>query len=199
MSIPPLALLIADLQQRVRDNAKDIPASIGFVAATLASVPAVWGLSGAVWDLGISSVDIRTVSGINAGEDGECDIAQSAEALRALPPGIVVSPSNSGAEILRFTAHRVLAAPYHRNQGGMLTELHIGMAKPDEALAFIKGAGVTIVAFCKGDPSTSQLIGLKKDGLYAALVRGEVPAYLVPVGDERAGLRLYRVNADASN
>ncbi|SFA94133.1 hypothetical protein SAMN03159496_01068 [Rhizobium sp. NFR07] len=199
MSIPPLALLIADLQQRVRDNSRDIPATIGFALVTLGSVPAVWAVSGAVWDLGLNSVDITTVSSINAGEDGECDIAQSAEALRALPPGVVVSPSNSGAEILRFTRHRVLAAPYHRNQGGMLTELHIGMAKPREALAFIKGAGVTIIAFCKGDPSTSNLIELKNDGLYAALAKGEIPAYLTLVGEERAGLRLYRVNPDAPN
>jgi hypothetical protein len=196
VSIPPLALLIADLQLRVRQNARDIPASIAFVLATLGSVPAVWAFSGAVWELGLNSVDISKVSGIDAGEEGECDIAANGDALRALPAGIVASASNSGAEILRYTKHRVLAAPYHRNQGGMLTELHIGMAEPDEALAFIKGSGVTIIAFCKGDPSTAQLIDLKKDGLYAALARGEVPAYLTPAGGDK-GLALYTVNPDA--
>jgi hypothetical protein len=195
-SIPPLALLIADLQQRVRQNTRDIPASIAFVLATLGSVPAVWAFSGAMWDLGANSVDITKVAGIDAGSGGECDVAASANALRALPVGIVASASNSGADILRYTRHRVLSAPYHRNQGGMLTELHIGMAKPDEALAFIKGSGVTIVAFCKGDPSTAQLIDLKKDGLYAALAKGEVPAYLTPAGGDK-GLTLYTVNPDA--
>jgi hypothetical protein len=198
MSIPPLALLIADLQLRVRRNPKDIPATIGFVLATLGSVPAAWAFTGAVWEVGLNSVDMNTLTGVNEDKDGECDISKSAEALRALPLGVIAAPSNSGAEILRYSGHRALSAPYHRNQGGMLTELHIGMAKPDEALAFLKGAGVTAIAFCRHDPGTQQLIELRKDGLYAALGRGEVPVYLTPRGVEQAGLQLYVVNANAS-
>jgi hypothetical protein len=199
LSIPPLALLIADLQLRVRRNSRDVMASIGFALATLGSAPVVWAFAGAVWDLGVNSVDVTTVAGISADEDGECDVAEGAEALRALPPGVVVAPSNSGADILRFTRHRVLAAPYHRNQGGMLTELRIGMAKPEEALALLKGAEVTVLAFCKGDPATVQLIELRKDGLYAGLAKGEVPAYLTQVGVEHAGWRLYTVNQNVAD
>jgi hypothetical protein len=62
----------------------------------------------------------------------------------------------------------------------MLTELHIGLAEPKEAEAFMRGAGVTAVAFCNEDPSTEQLAKLKPDGLYAQLAKGNVPNYLQP-------------------
>jgi hypothetical protein len=34
---------------------------------------------------------------------------------------------------------------------------------------------------------------MKKDGLYAALGRGEVPDFLQPQGDEVDGFRIFRV------
>lgn len=184
LSIPPLALLIADLQKKARENPKGLFVNLGFVAATLASVPAVWALSGVVWEKGIASASTEVLSMENPLADDECGDAQDMAALRSLPPGTIAAPSNRGAGILRFTQHRVLSAPYHRNQGGMLAELHIGMASPKDALALLRQAGVTAVAFCRNDPQTDNLIGLNADGLYASLARGEVPAYLSPVRSE---------------
>jgi hypothetical protein len=48
-------------------------------------------------------------------------------AIGGLPPGLVAAPSDVGVSILRFTGNSILSAPYHRNQGGMLTEMHIGL------------------------------------------------------------------------
>ncbi len=193
LSIPPLALLIADLQKKARENPKSLFVNLGFVVATLASVPAVWGLSGVVWKDGIASASMDVLSMDNGQASDECGDAQDMAALRSLTPGTIAAPSNRGAGILRFTGHRVLSAPYHRNQGGMLAELHIGMAKPEDALALLREAGVTVVAFCRNDPQTENLIGLNADGLYASLARGEVPAYLSPV---RSGgkFQLFTVN-----
>ncbi len=181
LSIPPLALLIGDLQQKARERPKSLFINLGFVAATLASVPAVWGLSGVVWKKGITSASTDVLSTQTAETDDQCGDAEDMAALRGLPPGTIAAPSNRGAGILRFTQHRVLSAPYHRNQGGMLAELHIGMATPADALSLLKQAGVTAVAFCRHDPQTENLIELNGNGLYASLARGEVPAYLAPV------------------
>ena len=103
------------------------------------------------------------------------------QALAREPAGVVAGPSNLGAHILRFTPHRVLSAPYHRNQGGMLTELHAAMATPGDAVKFLRGAGVTVIAFCKSDPQIRTLAKVAPDGLYAELDRGIVPAWLEPV------------------
>jgi hypothetical protein len=76
----------------------------------------------------------------------------------------------------------------------MLTELHIGLATPADAQAFLRGAGVTVLAYCKSDPQTQTMMGMKKDSLYAALGRGEVPAYLQPIGGgEVDGFRFFGV------
>jgi hypothetical protein len=193
LSIPPLALLIADLQKKARDNPKSISINLGFVLATLASVPVVWGLGGVIMKQGFGATSMDVLATENAGEDNTCGDAQDMVALRSLPPGMIAAPSNRGAGILRFTQHRVLAAPYHRNQGGMLAELHIGMAKPDDALALLKNAGVTALAFCRNDPQTENLIELYRDGLYASLARGELPAYLSPVRSD-GKFQLFVVN-----
>lgn len=181
LSIPPLALLIADLQKLARENQKSLVINLGFVAATLASVPAVWGVGGVIWKKGPASASADVMSMGDTQAADECGAAEDMAALRSLPPGTIAAPSNRGAGMLRFTQHRVLSAPYHRNQGGMLAELHIGMAKPEEALPLLKRTGVTVVAFCKSDPQTENLIQMHSDGLYASLARGTVPAYLSPV------------------
>jgi hypothetical protein len=195
--IPPLALLIADLQKKARENPKSLLVNLGFVVATLASVPAVWGLSGVVWKRGLASASMDVLSMENAPKDDECGNAQDMAALRSLPTGVIAAPSNHGAGILRYTGHRVLTAPYHRNQAGMLAELHIGMASSQDALPLLEKAGVTAIAFCKSDPQTENLIELNRDGLYASLARGEVPAYLSPVRSD-GKFQLFVVNQAGS-
>jgi hypothetical protein len=143
---------------------------------------------------------MRTVqAGMAGGETGECGSAADMATLNTLDTGVIAAPSNSGADILRFTPHRVLSGPYHRNQKGMLTELYIGLAQPGEAKAFLRGAGVTVLAFCKTDPQTDALIRRKPDGLYASLARGHVPGYLQPLGQPtNGGFRFYKVLPDKS-
>ena len=196
MSILPLSLLIADLRRQTQADPENMSLALPYVLTVLASVPVVWGLAGALAVKGLDSIEIKTLSsqGTNTDEVGDCRSAADMEALAELPPGVVAAPSNSGASILRYTSHRVLAAPYHRNQGGMLAELHIGLATPQKAEALLHEAGVTLVAFCAADPQTQNLMKLKPGGLYAALARGEVPAYLQPIGGEGQGeFRLFRV------
>jgi hypothetical protein len=196
LAIPPLALLIADLQQKARDNPKSIGTAVAFIAVALASVPAVWAVAGAAWKLGITSVNINVLSMEDRGEGGECGNAADMKMLASFTPGVVAAPSNSGADILRFTPHRVLSAPYHRNQGGMLTELHIGISTPSEAEAFLRGAHVSVVAFCASDPQTASLTRVNGEGLYAALARGDVPSYLRAVPNEDGRFRLFEVIAE---
>ena len=194
LAVLPLALLIADLRRGSQGDPESPNAALVYVMTVLAAVPAVWALAGALIDKGtegaLAMEAITQDSGARP-ERGECSALGGLPLLAGMEPGVVAAPSNSGAEILRFTRHRVLTAPYHRNQAGMLTELHIGLAPPDEARAFLEGAGVTIIAFCASDPQTRSLAKMKPDGFYAALSRGEVPTYLTPEGSE-GGFQLYR-------
>jgi hypothetical protein len=184
LSILPLAVLITGLRRHAGKEPENINAGLAYILGVLGSVPVIWGLGGILLEQGIgNSFSLSTIakSGTSSAEVGECGTPPEWDALASLPPGLVISASNSGAEILRFTHHRAISAPYHRNQGGMLTELHIGLATPSEAEAFFRGAGASYLAFCKNDPQTSNLIEMKPDGLYAALADGKVPSYLEPL------------------
>ncbi|CAN7594437.1 hypothetical protein [Neorhizobium sp. LjRoot104] len=200
LAILPLSLLITDLRRVSAADPRNPSVAFAYISAVLMSVPVVWALGGVLAVHGWKqAADMRTLTkaGISDGEVGECGDPADMAALATLPAGLIAAPSNSGADILRWTHHRVLTAPYHRNQKGMLTELYIGLAQPGEAKAFLRGAGVTALAFCKTDPQTDALIRRKPDGLYANLARGQVPDYLQPFGQpSQSGFRLYKVLPD---
>lgn len=195
LSILPLSLLIAELRRNARDDPENMGAGFAFAVTTLLAVPSVWLLVGVFATEGTAGVTQRMKASVGpATSSQDCEAAAALRQLGLLPPTTVVAPSNTGSKILRFTAHRVLSAPYHRNQGGMLTELHIGLAMPAEAAAFLRGAGATIIAYCGTDLQTETIRELKPDGLYAALERGEVPTYLEALPrDPNSGLALYRM------
>lgn len=194
LSILPLSLLIAELRRAAHREPNSIELGFAYAATALVSVPAVWGVVGILSSQGWGALALNVISAPTAAEEGECGGPQAMALLNTLPLSVVAAPSNSGADILRFTPHRALSGPYHRNQGGMLTELHIGLATPADAQAFLRGAGVTVLAYCKSDPQTQTMMGMKKDSLYAALGRGEVPDYLQPIGGgEVDGFRFFGV------
>ncbi len=176
LSILPLALLIIDVRRMSNGDSENAAAALVYILTVLASVPAVWAVGGALVEM-----QVNKTKNAQEAESPSCSSRQALAPLAGLPAGLVSAPSEMGVPILRYTANRVLSAPYHRNQGGMLTEMHIGLAEPQEAEAFLKGAGVTILAFCPDDLQTSEIARLKPDGLYAQLGKGNVPAYLDPL------------------
>lgn len=199
-AILPLALLISDLRLKTHDQPEHFGAGLIFALTAILSVPSVWIIGGVFFVEGTAGVTNRMKSMLGpaaAAQDApaDCDMPASYETLAKLPPTTIAASSDIGPEILRFTKHRALTGPYHRNQGGMLTELHIGLAKPEEAAAFLRGAGVGILAFCPDYLQTEKIAQMKPDGLYAQLLKGNVPPYLVPVPIEgRSGMKIFTVN-----
>lgn len=199
LSIPPLALLIGELRLKAREEPEQLGTGLLFALAALLSVPSVWALFGVLFVEGTVGVSNRMkglaqTSAATAATTPACDAPAGFAALNALPPGVVVAAADMGPEILRFTPHRVLSGPYHRNQGGMLTELHVGLSTPGEAAAFLRGSGATILVFCPDFSQTQKVADVKADGLYAGLLRGEVPSYLHRVNLEGpSGMQIYRI------
>lgn len=198
LAILPLALIITDLKRSSNAEPENMNAGFAYIVTVLCAVPIVWVFFGAVSTKGFGdSLTLRVLTNATATvSDGNnaCRNSADMQALAALPAGVVAAPSDSGAQILRYTPHRVLTAPYHRNQAGMLTELHIGLSQPKEAEAFLRGAKVSVLAFCPTDTQTTNLARMKPDGLYALLEKGQVPAFLeaLPTTKQQS-FRLYRV------
>ncbi|MCM2291715.1 hypothetical protein NAC44_05155 [Allorhizobium sp. BGMRC 0089] len=205
LAIPPLALLAADLRHAITHQKRSSPSyNLAYALTLLASVPALWSVCSVLLIDGPSSVAERLPSDktLPTGSHGKtarhgCDTQADLQELADLPATTVSAPSGLGTAILRFTHHRVLAAPYHRDQAGLLTQLHIGLATPKDAHAFLAGAKVGILAFCANDLETKLLMRTKPDGLYAMLDKGDVPDFLTPLPPSpQSGLILYRVQPE---
>lgn len=199
LAILPLSLLIAQLRQKSHREPENMGAGFLYLVTALISVPSVWGMVGVLATEGTVGLTGRMpVAGSENAESkvrASCTSQTALQQLAGLDRGVVAASSEMGAPILRFTHHSVLSAPYHRNQGGMLTELHIGMSRPDEAAAFLRGAKVSWLAFCGNDGQTQRMAAMKKDGLYAELEKGRVPPYLEPLPQPQdSEVQVFRVN-----
>jgi hypothetical protein len=179
LAVFPLALLIIDIRRVSNADSDNGAAALSYILTVLLSVAAVWGLVGGFIGTRLNSSLAEAAADAKA--KPTCASREMIAPLLSLPPGLVAAPSDMGVSIMRFTDNRILSAPYHRNQGGMLTEMHIGLAEPAEAEAFLRGTGVTVLAFCKDFLQTREIARLKPDGLYAQLEKGSVPSYLQPL------------------
>lgn len=194
VAILPMALLVADVRTWQQERPNSALRSLVYLGSIVVSLPFLWSIAGLAVAKGMSGLAAQLEAPKPAGPMA-CASRAALEPLVSLPKGVVLAPSDLGVHVLRYTPHRVLSAPYHRNQAGMLTELNTGLAMPDEAIAFLRGAGVTYVLFCPGELQTVDLARLKPAGFYGSLTAGKVPAYLVPVNrPEKGGLQIYRVS-----
>lgn len=175
LAVFPLALLMSDMRRISNGDSENVAAAFCYISSVLLSVAAVWGLAGGFLSTQMDNAHAETAA---AKDKPSCSSRETISPLADLPPGLVVAPSDVGVSILRFTGNRILSAPYHRNQGGMLTEMHIGLAPLKDAEAFLRGTGVSVLVFCADNPQTRQIAKIKPDGLYAQLEKGNVPAYL---------------------
>ena len=194
IAILPFSMLIADLRRLAHAGPHRRAASVFYPAMALAASPAMWAMAGLAGTEGLTGFRERAAPASISDNRRSCGSPEALSPLNGLTATTIAAPSDLGVPILRYTPHRVLSAPYHRNQGGMLTELYIGLSNPAQAEAFLRGAHVGILAFCRGEWQTKNLAKLEPQGLYAQLTEGIVPAYLEPVsGTEASDLQLFRV------
>jgi hypothetical protein len=190
----PLSVLISDLRQLYLAQRNDARAAFAFVFAVLASIPAVWTISGVlIVDAGQAVAGVRN-SDVEAEPAAACITETSIAALASRPPGRILSTSNPGSVLLRFTPHSVLTANYHRNQAGMLAALKISMAAPADAIGKMRLAGVDYIVLCDDDPQMSMFQRMAPRGLFSRLAAGDVPEFLEPIThDGEARLKLFKV------
>jgi hypothetical protein len=194
LAFVPLSALIADLRDIYQTRQKDVRAAAAFVFSALASIPSVWTFSGVmVLEAGQAIAGIQNKSQTEE-KDDVCVTEARLKTLNGMPPGRILSTTNPGSVLLRYTPHAVLTANYHRNQTGMLAALKMGMAEPADALAMIKAEHVGYVLLCKQDPQVGMMTKDHPKGLFARLAAGDLPEFLEPIdhgGDKE--MLLFRV------
>ncbi|GIU67751.1 hypothetical protein [Candidatus Phycosocius spiralis] len=118
---------------------------------------------------------------VKTGGGAGCYTQRAFMALSNAKPGLVLAPIDMGARLLLTTNHRVLAAPYHRNNVGNLAAYRLFMAKPVAAGRQVRAMGIDYVAICARSAENNILSREAPDGLMAALRSGKPPAWLEPI------------------
>jgi hypothetical protein len=124
-----------------------------------------------------------------------CFDAASYAPLRALPATQVLGPIDKvlgpidlGPYILVYTPHTIVAAPYHRDNDGNRLFIETMLASPGNARALAEKSQAGILAFCPFAREITLLYAkLAPDGLAAALLRGQPPAWLSRIDSQFSG------------
>lgn len=194
-ALVPLAAWTSGIYKsgKAKADQTDSGSNVAYIGALALSVPLVWLLPAAI-------AQSRTPSGENmrdaaAAQVGACYSDAVMAGINTLPKGTIASTSNGGAEILFKTSHRALSGNYHRNIKGISAQIHLATSSPEKAYEIMKSSSVDYVHFCHPSPETHNLVKENNDGLYARLLRGDVPTYLTPALTLEDGVvTIYKVN-----
>ena len=187
----PLAVWAAGL----RGTASLSPAVVRLAAVVLLSQATLDAAFGAL----LSPFQRSGETTASAAESGDprrpCFRSANVRGLAALPPGLVAGDIDLGPYIVALSPHRVVAAPYHRLEGGILANHAIVDGTPEQALRRIGALGVGYVALC-ADRSAGT--GSKSEGpattLSARLLGGDHFGFLQELDLPTAGaIRVWKV------
>lgn len=191
----PMIALVTELRVRTHEEPRNPILASAFIVSVFVSMPIFWMILGSGLSK-FSADEIKIASNKQQREiiQTGCKSRNAFAILANEPKGVVSGPSNLGASILRFTHHRAIAGPYHRNQSGLLAEIRSSLAAPSEAEQILRDAEVTHIAFCTLDPQVTLTARKAGDGLYANLAKGVIPDYLEVI-DETANsaMQIYRL------
>ena len=144
-------------------------------------------------------VQQATFATAQSGQKG-CDLRQVVDTLND-PQGLGRHPLNivgfidQGSELLYRTAHNVLAAPYHRDQVGLLASHDIFSAHSDaEARSLIDQFKIDLVMYCPEIPEWSFYSDPNDPRFIDRLDGGQAPDWLRPVTlHSETGIKIFEV------
>ena len=124
---------------------------------------------------------------------GEKSVAQ----LAAQPRGVVVAFLDQGPAILAYSAHSVIAGPYHRNERGILDTYDFLTKGPDIGAEIARRRGIDYVSICRTSYDYGYYLNASgQDGLLARLMADKIPSWLAPLQSKvpaSANVSVYRV------
>jgi hypothetical protein len=148
------------------------------ISAPLMGLTVLMLLSHATLDAGLSALSsaFRTepLGPYRPADPSEsCYTSSNVRRLAGLPPGLISGDISLGPFIVALSPHRVVAAPYHRLDRGILANHAILHGTPGQALPQLRSLGVSYVVLCAAPPPQGN------DGsLRARLLGNEPPQFL---------------------
>lgn len=160
--------------------------------AWLASAGLVWQSAGAA--IGRALPGRATAI---TGSPSSCADPRLFGQLDRLTTGTVAAPIDLGSYLLGLTEHKVLAAPYHRNNRGNRAMYDFFLSTPDAARYQAGLWTIDYVVLCPGSFSEVSPELIKPNSLLAHLRAGVAPDWLEPILSLDGGAQAWRVRGVA--
>jgi len=131
-------------------------------------------------------------------DEAACDWQAAAGTIRELAPeGTILSYIYPGPELAWRTGLGVVAAPYHRNEAGIVDADGAFLAPPEEARAVIDDRRVGLIVLClveRGRGGHDWYVDAGGPGsLYGRLASGQPPAWATRIGEDNPGFAGFMV------
>jgi hypothetical protein len=110
-----------------------------------------------------------------------CPTLWALRPVAQVPRGQVLTFVDLGPRLITVTHHDAVAGPYHRNGGDIIDVMRAFRGSADSARATIERRRIDYVLICPGLSESTVYASQAKNGFYAQLVRGQIPAWLQPV------------------
>lgn len=149
-TIPAAAWLIVRARQAYLARPKIVPA-LGLLGAWLAFSGVILAVIVGFAMTVIPSERAQTVAEVRANKLS-CFASDSFVDLRGMPPERIMAPIDLGSHLLLETDHAVVAAPYHRNEAGVLDTFRFFNRPVEEARAIASQRGLGLVVTCPAMP-----------------------------------------------
>lgn len=125
----------------------------------------------------------------------DCTTPQTLSHLTALPPGRLIAPVDLSAFTLAASHHRIVAGPYHRNNGGNLAMYRFFLGPLENSESIARQWGIDYVALCPDSFDETGDVARDPRNLAGALRAGRVPAWLRPISRPGEAPMLYALSA----
>ncbi|MFD2648318.1 hypothetical protein ACFSX5_10995 [Devosia albogilva] len=189
-AIPAAAWVIVTARHRYLAS-RSLAAAGGLVVSWLM-------FSGAVLALAMTGLTAllpgraETVAAVLESKD-QCLVPAAFADLAPLPPERIMTPIDLGAHLLLETPHAVVAAPYHRNEAGVLDAFRFFNGPISEARGIAEARGIGLVVLCPAMPEMRGLAGRAEDSFIELVGAGTLPDWLEEVTLPESALRVFAV------
>ncbi len=123
----------------------------------------------------------------------QCLVADAFADLAPLPPERIMTPVDLGSHLLLETPHAVVAAPYHRNQAGVLDAFRFFNEPIAVARSIVDARGIGLVVLCPSMPEMRGLAGRASDSFIELMQQDRLPPWLEEVTLPESALRVFAV------
>lgn len=191
LATPACAILVGAAWQRMVGT-KGIAPILAMLGSAVVSAGIAVAVLGTVALAAFPDYEAATADPYRA-QRNACLMPDAFADLAGLPPERVMTPIDLGSHMLLFTPHAVVAAPYHRNQQGVLDAFRFFNGPIGEGKAILKARAISLVVICPAMREIRGLVDHTPDSFVTLFAEGRLPPWLRDVSPPDGALRIYSV------